>query len=679
MNTKLTTRILQSILLIGIGIILNSCSNATKEVATNDTVYPSDVIPFFDQWKLILGDGTNAGDATKLENKDFFYTATDDNTNWIVYKTPNAGNTHGTSNNTRTELAQVMKWSPMTDAKLTATCKVMNVSTTGDARVAATYSVVIGQIHSADGHENEPFKLFYKKFPGHTKGSVFWNYEINTAGNDNSGRWDYSYPIWGYDFSVVGSGENTYPAEPMDGIELGEEISYEIEIKDGMMNLKFTSPGHETKTFTKNLIVSEYASKADMPKQVQDLFVPIGQDGVEQKDAYTGQGLFFKLGCYNQTNGKDPVVNRVWCSGAETHGGDLEKQYADGNYAEVWFKEAELYVSPDAYSNAGYFQANDGLSQKTVYPSEVIPFMDKFKMLLGDGTNVDNLVEYENKDFFYTVIDGTMNWVVYKTPNSGVTSKNSSNTRTELHEKREWIPEEGGKLTGSLQVMQVSTSGDARVAASYSTVIGQIHSGEGHENEPCKIFYKKFPGHTKGSVFWNYEINTAGDDNSGRWDYSYPVWGYDMSVVGSSPTDYPAEPKDGIQLGEEFTYEINVHKGIMYLTFTSDGHETVRFTKNLLNSEYTSKADIPEQTQNLFVPIGQDGVEREEAYAGELMYFKQGAYNQTNGKDPETNMVWCSGADTYGGDIAKQYENGDYTEVWFKEATVGLGMLPNKK
>ena len=34
-------------------------------------------------------------------------------------------------------------------------------------------SVVVGQIHSADGHENEPFKLYYKKFPGHTKGSVF--------------------------------------------------------------------------------------------------------------------------------------------------------------------------------------------------------------------------------------------------------------------------------------------------------------------------------------------------------------------------------------------------------------------------------------------------------------------------------------------------------------------------
>ncbi len=146
-----------------------------------------------------------------------------------------------------------------------------------------------------------------------------------------------------------------------------------------------------------------------------------------------------------------------------------------------------------------------------------------------------------------------------------------------------------------------------------------------------------------------------------------------MSVVGSSPTNYPEEPENGIELGEEFNYEINVHEGIMYLTFASEGHETVRFTKNLIQSEYATKADIPKQTQNLFVPIGQDGVERKNAYAGELNYFKQGAYNQTNGKDPASNMVWCTGSETYNGDVKKQYANGSYAEVWFKQATIGSG------
>ena len=684
MNFKITKLLLSLFLMAGLAFLLSSCggeaqgTQSTKTESKSDTVYPSNVIPFYDKFKLILGDGSNAGTPTDFENKDYFYTTNDGTQDWVVYKTPNGGNTHGTSNNTRTELGQSKKWSAMTHNKLTGTCKVMNVSTTGNATVAASYSVVIGQIHSADGHENEPFKLYYKKFPGHKKGSVFWNYEINTKGDDNSGRWDYSYPIWGYDFSIIGKDKNDFPAEPKDGIELGEEMTYEVEVKDGMMNLKFMSEGHETKTFTKNLIKSEYTTKADMPQQVKDLFVPIGQDGVERENAYSEEGLFFKQGSYNQTNGVDPAANRVWCAGAETHGGDLKKQYADGNYAEVWFKSATVQVSDKAISNDGYFAANDGLANKTVYPNEVIPFMDKFKMLLADGTNVDDVVKYENKDFFYSVIDGTQRWVAYKAPNSGVTSKNSSNTRTELHEKREWTPEQGGKLTGTCKVMHVSTTGDARVAASYSTVIGQIHSGEGHENEPCKIFYKKFPGHTKGSVFWNYEINTAGDDNGGRWDYSYPVWGHDFSVVGSSPTDFPVEPKDGIALGEEFSYEINVHKGIMYVTFMSKGHEPKTFTKNLIQSEYATKADIPMQTQKLFVPIGQDGVERKIAYSGELIYFKQGAYNQANGKAPEKNMVWCPGAETHGGDIAKQYETGNYTEVWFKDSTIGKSSPPKK-
>lgn len=658
-------------------VLFQQCaSNSDEQDPTEKTVIPNDVIPIFQHWNLILGDGTNVGKATEYENKDFFYATHDDAGDWVVFKSPNAGNTHGTSNNTRTELAQLKKWTPMMENTMEASLKVMNVSRTGDARVAATYSVVVGQIHSADGHENEPLKIFYKKFPGHTKGSVFWNYEINTEGDDNSKRWDYSSAIWGYDFSVVGATESTYPPEPEDGIELGEEFSYKVEINNGQMNLTFTSEGHETKTFTKNLVVTEFPTKEDLPEQVKRLFVPIGQDGVEQKTAYANQGLFFKLGTYNQTNGKDPKVNKVWCSGAETHDGDLKKQYADGNYAEVWFKSASIKISDKAYSNQGYFDANDGLSGKIVPPNDVIPFMDKFRILMGDGTTEEDLTNFQNKDFFYTVIDGTRRWVVYKTPNSGVTSKNSSNTRTELHEKREWTPEEGGKLTGTCKVMHVSTSGDARVAASYSTVVGQIHSGEGHENEPLKIFYKKFPGNDKGSVFWNYEINTAGDDNSGRWDYSTAVWGDDMSVIGTSKSDYPAEPSDGIELGEEFSYEVNVYNGIMYLTFKCDGHETKTFTKNLIKSEYVNPSSLPAQVNKLFVSIGQDGTERPSAYSNELGYFKQGAYNQTNGKSPSKNMVWCAGAETYGGDIQKQYENGCYTEVWFREATVGPGEKP---
>ncbi|MDA9977321.1 polysaccharide lyase family 7 protein [Polaribacter sp.] len=347
---------------LGLFTLLNSCSNNPQKAGAKEiqkTIYSSDVIPFAKDWNLILGDGSNVGHALNFEQKDFFYATTAQKKDWVVFKAPNGGDTHGTSNNTRTEMAQTKKWSALSDAKLNATLKVMNVSSTGDARVAASYSLVIGQIHSADGHENEPLKIFYKKFPGHTKGSVFWHYEINTAGEDNAGRWDYSTAVWGNDFSVVGATADTYPKEPEDGIALGETLSYEILVKQGVMYLTFKSEGHPTQMFTKNLIVSEYTSAADMPQQTKDLFVPIGQDGVERANAYAGEGLFFKFGAYNQTNGKSPEVNRNWCSGAETHGGDIHKQYTDGNYAEVWFQEARLSVSETAISNEGYFIKND--------------------------------------------------------------------------------------------------------------------------------------------------------------------------------------------------------------------------------------------------------------------------------------------------------------------------------
>ncbi len=310
------------------------------------------------------------------------------------------------------------------------------------------------------------------------------------------------------------------------------------------------------------------------------------------------------------------------------------------------------------------------MSKGVKYPSDVIPFMDEWKILLGDGTRSEDLMNFEKKGFFYVANENNIDWVVYKTPNSGITSKTSSNTRSELGQKKHWIPETGGKLTGTLKVQHVSTTGDATVASSYSVVIGQIHSDEGHENEPLKIYYKKFPSHTKGSVFWNYEINTKGD-NIGRFDYSTVVWGHDFSVVGTNPTKYPKEPEDGIELGEEFSYEVNVYNGIMYLTFMSDGHKTVQFTKSLIESEFATRTDIPEQVLRVYANKDKGkGIERKKAYAGEINYFKQGAYNQANAKSTKSEI--------YGGDIVKQYDNGSYAEVWFKNATVGEGTKPIK-
>lgn len=318
--------------------------------------------------------------------------------------------------------------------------------------------------------------------------------------------------------------------------------------------------------------------------------------------------------------------------------------------------------------------SNESEGTQTTFPSDLMPSLEQYTIRLGNGEVFDSLKNFEHKDYFYTSNDGA-DWIVYKTPNAGTTSPNSYNTRTELGQKASWLPKTGGRLTGTLKVLHVSTSGDARVAASYSVVVGQVHGREGHENEPLKIFYKKFPGHEKGSVFWNYEINTAGD-NSGRWDFSTAVWGYDMSVIATESDQYPPEPEDGIALGEEFSYEINIYQGIMYLTFKSAGHETKTFTKSLIKSSYISHDDIPQQIIDLYSVIGRDGTEKPSAYEGELQQFKQGAYNQTNGRDPATNLVWSCGAETYGGDLKKQYAHGSYAEVWFRESSIGPGRAP---
>ncbi|MBT8221429.1 MAG: polysaccharide lyase family 7 protein [Bacteroidia bacterium] len=335
-----------------------------------------------------------------------------------------------------------------------------------------------------------------------------------------------------------------------------------------------------------------------------------------------------------------------------------------------------LSISVICCSTSSNNQEEKAQESQHKYPSDIIPTLDQWSIMLGNGETHKDLKNLDHKDYFYTV-DDESDWVIYKAPDGGITSPNSHNTRTELGQKARWTPKSGGKLSGTLKVMHVSTSGDARVASTHSVVVGQIHSDDGHENEPLKIFYKKFPSHKKGSVFWNYEINTEGD-NSARWDYSTAVWGYDMSEVGTDSDTYPTEPEDGIELGEEFSYEVNVYEGIMYLTFNSAGHETKTFTKNLQATDYLTKSDIPQQIWALYSSIGRNGTERANAYEGELQFFKQGAYNQTNGRDPETNMVWSSGSETYGGDVEQQYANGSYAEVWFRASSVGPGTAPDQ-
>ena len=52
------------------------------------------------------------------------------------------------------------------------------------------------------------------------------------------------------------------------------------------------------------------------------------------------------------------------------------------------------------------------------FPSDVISFFDEWRITMGDGNGEDELINYEHPDYFYNDYDG-IDWVVYKTPNSG--------------------------------------------------------------------------------------------------------------------------------------------------------------------------------------------------------------------------------------------------------------------
>ena len=65
-----------TLLIIGIFLMLNNCSNPNKEPEQKEVqkvVFASDILPFYDNWNLILGDGSNVGHANKFEHEAFFF------------------------------------------------------------------------------------------------------------------------------------------------------------------------------------------------------------------------------------------------------------------------------------------------------------------------------------------------------------------------------------------------------------------------------------------------------------------------------------------------------------------------------------------------------------------------------------------------------------------------------
>ncbi|MBF7074943.1 polysaccharide lyase family 7 protein [Glaciecola sp. MH2013] len=217
---------------------------------------------------------------------------------------------------------------------------------------------------------------------------------------------------------------------------------------------------------------------------------------------------------------------------------------------------------------------------------------------------------FELKPFFYTGGDGGL---VMACPNIGSTpSLNAKYSRTELREmlrrgnprvkvsgvnKNNWVFGSAhgsmkrkaggidGSLEGTLAVNRVSTSGDEDMIG--RVAIAQINATK---HEPLRLYYRKLPGNSKGSVYFIHEVNGVLDAT--------------VRLVGSKSNTLE-NPADGIELNEKFSYKVSVENEILYVTLIREGKKNITGSYNMSRSGY-------------------DG-------GDQFMYFKAGVYNQNNG------------------------------------------------
>lgn len=263
------------------------------------------------QWYLsVPSDNDNSGTADSIkenalnagyENNEYFYTGSDGG---MVFKCPIDG--YKTSTNTsytRTELREMLRagdtsidtsgvnennWvfssapsSAQSDAggvdgTLKATLAVNHVTTTGDSGQVGR--VIVGQIHAED---DEPIRLYYRKLPGNSKGSIYFAHE---PGNGNSEQW----------YEMIGS-RSSSASNPSDGIALNEVFSYEIDVTGNTLTIKILRDGKATITET----------------------VDMSNSGYDDSDDW----MYFKAGVYNQNNtgnGSD-YVQATFYSLEQTH------------------------------------------------------------------------------------------------------------------------------------------------------------------------------------------------------------------------------------------------------------------------------------------------------------------------------------------------------------------------
>jgi len=153
-----------------------------------------------------------------------------------------------------------------------------------------------------------------------------------------------------------------------------------------------------------------------------------------------------------------------------------------------------------------------------------------------------------------------------------------------------------GTLDAVLTVDEVTTTG--AMWQQGRVIVGQIHATD---DEPAKLYYRKFPHHELGSVFLAHEL--VGED-----DQLYPM-------IGTHIPDYytqdgeVVEPKDGNKLGENWGCQIKVVGNELTVTIRREGKEDVVQVVDMSKSKYGA--------------------------GGQYMFFRVGVYNQNKTGKPE--------------------------------------------
>jgi len=221
---------------------------------------------------------------------------------------------------------------------------------------------------------------------------------------------------------------------------------------------------------------------------------------------------------------------------------------------------------------------------------------------------------FSYKPYFYTAEDGGMVFTAFvKGPK---TSKNTKYTRSELREmlrrgnnriKTQGVNENNwvfssvrgkeqrkaggvdGRLEATLAVNNVTVTGDPKQVG--RVIVGQIHA---KDDEPARIYYRKLPNNTKGSIYLAHEPR-GGDD-----EY--------YEFVGSRASN-AKDPEDGVALNEKFSYIIDVKGDILTVTLIREGRDDIIHVVDMQDSGYNKR--------------------------NQYMYFKAGVYNQNSTGLPE--------------------------------------------